>query len=412
MNFDEFKEAVLAEPNRETPEIMEKAASDTECAAFLARVQAMELKLAAAMSVPVPPSLTGEMPDIEALAKARDAGGMSTAEFKEAVLAEPQLETPEILEKAASDPECAAFRARVQAMELKLSAAMSVPVPPSLTGEMPDIEALVEVRDAGGMSTAAFKEAVLAQPHRETPEILEKVAADPECAAFFARVKAMELRLSAAMSVPVPSSLTGEMPDIEALAEAREVGREGNVVAFPGKQSQSESRGSSTNRWPAFASLAAAVALVAVFVLRPPAEIIDPDGEALAAEVFDHIEHELGYMSPASVAVDDGMFSAALQPAGVNMTRNDAPGIVSYAKNCVIDGESVPHLVVQGKNGPVTVLILPHKDLKAPVSYSRDGLEGVLLPVGESGSIAIIGRDAASVEAVREMADSNLRFST
>ena len=128
--------------------------------------------------------------------------------------------------------------------------------------------------------------------------------------------------------------------------------------------------------------------------------------------MFDHIEHELGYMSPASVAVDDGMFSAALQPAGVNMTRNDAPGIVSYAKNCVIDGESVPHLVVQGKNGPVTVLILPHKDLEAPVSYSRDGLEGVLLPVGESGSIAIIGRDAASVDAVREMADSNLRFST
>ena len=335
---------------------------------------------------------------------------MNFEEFKEAVLAEPNSEAPEIMAKAASVPECAAFLARVQAMELKLSAAMSVPVPPSLTGDMPDIEALAEARDVGGMTTAAFKEAVLAEPHRETPEILEKVASDPECAAFRARVKAMELKLSAVMSVPVPPSLTGDMPDIEALAEAREVGREGNVVAFPGKRS--ESRGSSMSRWPAFASLAAAVALVAVFVLRPPAEIIDPNGEALAAEVFDHIEHELGYMSPASVAVDDGMFSAALQPAGVNMTRNDAPGIVSYAKNCVIDGESVPHLVVQGENGPVTVLILPHKDLEAPVSYSRDGLEGVLLPVGESGSIAIIGRDAASVDAVREMADSNLRFST
>lgn len=257
------------------------------------------------------------------------------------------------------------------------------------------------------MNFEEFQQAVLADPGRETQEILEKAASCPDCAAFLARVKIMERRLSAAMSVPVPSSLTGEMPDIEALAESRGAGGGDNVVAFPSDRARGGFRG----RWPAFASLAAAVALVAVFVLRP-AEVTDAGNDAFVAELFDHIGPELGYMQYATAAVPAERLEAALRPAGVALPTGDGQSLVSYAKSCIIDGKPVPHLVVQGTNGPVTVLIMPDRSVDGPMSITRDGLEGVVLPVGDQGSIAIIGRDAASVEAVRDLAASGMGFTS
>ncbi len=273
------------------------------------------------------------------------------------------------------------------------------------------------------MNFEEFQQAVLAEPGRETPEILQKAATCPDCAAFLARVKIMESRLQAAMSVPVPSSLTGEMPDIEALAAERDEGHEDNVVAFTGKRATKTNPGRRTSQWPVFASLAAAVALVAVFVLRP-ADISEPgsdatvaertaaDNDAFVAELFDHIGPELGYMRPVSAAVPAERLQAALRPAGVALPAGDGQSLVSYAKSCIIDGKPIPHLVVQGTNGPVTVLIMPDRSVDGPMSIMRDGLEGVLLPVGETGSIAIIGRDAESVNAVRNLAASGMNFTT
>ena len=251
------------------------------------------------------------------------------------------------------------------------------------------------------MNCEEFNKAVLSEPHAESPARSAHAEACPDCARLFVRVQRMERELSAVLAVPVPESLSGAVPDIEALAPraSRDDSAAGNVVEFPAGRGA----GSAASRWPVFASLAAAVALIAVFVLRPQGAA-PFDGQALAAEVFEHVDHELGAMRPAATSVDDAAFDAALSPAGVRLAPESVPGLVSYARSCVIDGRLVPHLVVQGAAGPVTVLIMPDQRVDGPMSIARDGLEGVILPVGEGGSIAIVGRDAASVDAVRDIA--------
>ena len=100
--------------------------------------------------------------------------------------------------------------------------------------------------------------------------------------------------------------------------------------------------------------------------------------------------------------------TSVLSPAGASM-QTDAP-LVSYAKSCLINGQLVPHLVVQGADGPVTVLVLPNEKVDGPISIMRNGLEGVIVPVEGGGSVAIIGRDAASVESVRQQTQESLAF--
>jgi len=40
---------------------------------------------------------------------------------------------------------------------------------------------------------------------------------------------------------------------------------------------------------------------------------------------------------------------------------------VSYARRCRVAGRSMPHLVVQGQQGPVMVLLMAHRRLESPL---------------------------------------------
>jgi hypothetical protein len=51
----------------------------------------------------------------------------------------------------------------------------------------------------------------------------------------------------------------------------------------------------------------------------------------------------------------------------------------------------VPHLVVQTPQGPVTVLLLRHRNVSEPVRLAEQGYVGVVLPAPR-GSIAIVGQ--------------------
>jgi len=63
---------------------------------------------------------------------------------------------------------------------------------------------------------------------------------------------------------------------------------------------------------------------------------------------------------------------------------------ISYASTCPFRGEKVPHLVVQTAAGPMTVMVLRHEKLAAPVNFDEGGYAGTIVPAGP-GSIAVIG---------------------
>jgi len=77
-------------------------------------------------------------------------------------------------------------------------------------------------------------------------------------------------------------------------------------------------------------------------------------------------------------------------------------GLVSYAQSCVINGNTVPHLVIQGESGPVTLILMPEEEIDAAIPLSGEHVHGVIVPVG-SGSVAIIGERSEQLEEIDEI---------
>jgi hypothetical protein len=100
------------------------------------------------------------------------------------------------------------------------------------------------------------------------------------------------------------------------------------------------------------------------------------------------MDHEESSRQVTSVPVSDRTLDAVVDPE-VSAMDPDI-GLITYAMSCVINGHTVPHLVVQGKQGPITLILLPDEEVGEAIPLSGDNVHGVLLPVG-SGSIAVIG---------------------
>ena len=79
-------------------------------------------------------------------------------------------------------------------------------------------------------------------------------------------------------------------------------------------------------------------------------------------------------------------------------------GLITYAMSCVINGRTVPHLVVQGDEGPITLILLSEEPVDHPISLSGENVRGVIVPVG-SGSIAIIGQREGQLAEVDRIGD-------
>ena len=231
-----------------------------------------------------------------------------------------------------------------------------------------------------------------------------------ECAAFAARVLRLEHRLAGALSVPVPESLLGAVPDMPDLAEQPG----GDVISLGDARRDRDppARGRFGGPFAQYWGLAAGllVAIVAVVLLRPSPTVVGDPGQLLAEAVFEHVGHELFAMRPASTAVPASRLDTVV-PSGL-ASMDAGVGLVSYARSCEINGRVVPHLVVQGERGPVTVLLLPEEPLERPVQLHRDGLDVVVFPVGDNGSVALIGRGRESVDAVRSRAESGISWTT
>jgi hypothetical protein len=82
---------------------------------------------------------------------------------------------------------------------------------------------------------------------------------------------------------------------------------------------------------------------------------------------------------------------------------------VTYARSCWFRGHWVPHLVVRTADGPVTLLLLRHESVSQATAFEESGYRGTLVPA-DGGSIAVLSRDAADVEAVAGRALAALAF--
>ncbi|MGI9249534.1 MAG: DUF3379 family protein [Woeseiaceae bacterium] len=232
-------------------------------------------------------------------------------------------------------------------------------------------------------------------------EYRERISADPafdggaghlsvcsECQAFRTEIQSLNVRIARAMQISVPELRVPELPAIEA----------NNVVAMTARKPLSK---------PTWFALAATVMLAAVIGVRMLGLGVSYD--SLAEEVIAHLDHEPAALRVSSTPVSVARL-ARVVPADVAELDHNA-GLISYAQSCKINGKTVPHLVIQGERGPVTLLLMPDEAIVEAVSLDGENIHGVILPVG-SGSIAIIGAREEKLERIEKSVLNSVMWST
>lgn len=202
-----------------------------------------------------------------------------------------------------------------------------------------------------------------ADPRNDDPVFVAHEQDCQACAGYAVKIRAFDKIIAEALRVDVPDS---------------DVSRQ--AVPSPDSEVRSWHR-------PVWLGLAASL-LMTVGVAT--GVWLSTSQQSIAESVIAHMGHE----DYAMVATDQRLPIASVQKvmnrSGASIDQNLAA--VSYARSCFFRGRFVPHLVVQGEYGPVTVMILPNVHVESATRFEEDGYKGTLLPSGE-GSIAIISSD-------------------
>lgn len=237
------------------------------------------------------------------------------------------------------------------------------------------------------MNCEKYKEALGADPSASFEGGAEHCADCASCSAFTAEMQAFDARIAAALNINTPNLEIPDLPEI----------KDDNVVSLPfGRKTAF-----TTQTWLAIA----ATVLLTVFVgFRAIDDYYTPSGMSLADEVLAHLDHEPGALTVTNVAVSNDQLSKVMRRSSGTMDPNI--GLVSYAKSCTINGRVIPHLVLQGEKGPITLLLMPEEMIDQATTLDGKGVNGVILPMGD-GSIAIIGeRDEPLTELEHKIINS------
>jgi len=236
------------------------------------------------------------------------------------------------------------------------------------------------------MNCTDYKEALMADPGFNDKSGHAETCAD--CQAFSTEILVLNEKIAAAMEITVPELVMPELPDIDTK----------NVVSLSSRRVVSK---------PAWFAIAATVLLAAVVGIR----MTGPGTSygTLQEQVLAHVDHEASALLPSTTPVSDRELSRAV-PKDIAIMNHDA-GLITYAKSCSINGKDVPHLVIQGTRGPITILLMPDERVAEVTTFDGVSIKGIILPVGD-GSIAIIGDREEQLDQVKENVLDSVMWST
>ena len=227
------------------------------------------------------------------------------------------------------------------------------------------------------MNCLEFRKQFGADPACQDQQLLAHRQACPACADFAARVQDFDRRLVLALRVPLMDDYDGsyQVPEITVPAQGRAwIGLAASLV------------------------LGLGVGLVTWWSA--------PHGN-IAQDLLAHVRHEQIFLVSTDERVPYQRLDTVLRKSRTTMPESTAR--VSYARSCIFRGRLVPHLIVQGEKGPVTVMILPDLEVDGPTSFSEHGFYGTILPAA-AGSIAIIAGEESDIEKVSEPIVQSLRW--
>jgi len=206
------------------------------------------------------------------------------------------------------------------------------------------------------------------------------------CQAYRQEMMALDDKILRALSLNVPELSMPDLPEIES----------SNVVSLGSRRRFAP---------PTWLAMAATVVVAALIGIR----FVGVDNGSLADEVLAHLDGEPRALVVTDVEVSDERFRSVVPARIASMDRS--AGLITYAQSCEINGRDVPHLVIQGERGPVTILLMPEEKIPNALPLDGDTVHGVILPVGD-GSIAIIGVREERLDLIEERVLKSVTWST
>jgi hypothetical protein len=213
------------------------------------------------------------------------------------------------------------------------------------------------------MNCEEYQQAIAADPAYDGGAA--HVADCAACQSFRREMQALNLGIARAMQIDVPPLRMPELPTID------------NVVAAPVRKRSVK---------PYWFALAASLVLATSIGIRMSG--VGQEYETLAEAVLAHVDHEPQSLVVTNVAVSEEQLAGVVPAKYARLDSERA--LITYAMSCKIHGRDVPHLVMQGEHGPITILLMPYEKVAAATPLQGTNVKGVILPVGD-GSIAIIG---------------------
>lgn len=99
--------------------------------------------------------------------------------------------------------------------------------------------------------------------------------------------------------------------------------------------------------------------------------------------------------------------NSILQP--VSMEVNGDLGNLIAARVCEVHKQKGAHIVVEGDQSPVAVLVMPHEQTRRRTAINHKGLSGFLMPI-QGGTMAVVGKQGEQFEEIARRVRSAMRW--
>ena len=236
------------------------------------------------------------------------------------------------------------------------------------------------------MNCLEFRRNVLTDPETLDPSMKAHVEVCRSCKAFAQRQAVLEGKLKEAMSLQVPKDLVDRIKTPQ-----------GIVVAVQKKQ---------LRPWK-FAMAASVILFVAIASFFGYQTLRLSETEVLLQQaVLQHINDEIHHLVERN-DVKLGQVNLLFSPLGGHASTE--LGEVNFASRCEIGSYTGVHLVLAGKQGPVTVLYIPHEHIERDFRIENTRFNGVLFPAGQ-GVLAIVVERGEALDELTEHLKNNIKW--
>ena len=226
------------------------------------------------------------------------------------------------------------------------------------------------------MNCLEYRRLMTIEPSSRDPELLGHAGKCAACAAFGERLQHFERDLEKTLAVDAPEGL------------------ESRILLRQSVKATRARRAWNQRIYAVAATMLLTVGVVSGWMLTKYTQRVQAPLDQL---VLNHIHDEEGHLNDRH----DVQLAELNQVVNRFGVRADAlPALVNFAHPCPMRKDQGAHLVLAGKQGPVTVLIIPGEQLSERMAIRDERFEGYVLPT-RYGALAIVGEHGEQLDEIQ-----------